>query len=398
MSDNRKKCWKVWIIATIVLISLVLLAVWAVLSRKAELAAAPGFTPSPVAVHTVTAESGTLSPGQRYLAEAEAVRSAKVTARVTEVVKEVTVDEGDSVAEGEMLVRLDTSEVEARLDGVAADIDRALAEREAEKANNGALTYSSDFWAKEVERLRLLRERNAVSQSDLDSARNRLNEIEGRLEASSQKLKALAAGLESLRARQSQLLSQRSNYLLSAPFPGTVTARIVDPGDQAAPGKALIQVNSLQTMRLTFGVPEEDLPAVKAGRAVHFTLGGASHEAAVDRIYPVLDSAGLARAEVDLPQGMALPPGAEVSVTVALTRTEATVLIPAGALAGVDQKSTVYVVIDGKVQARSVTVHGRDNNDRVAVSGIEPGTKVVTSPYLGWTRLADGMPVTEAGQ
>ncbi|MEF8982921.1 MAG: hypothetical protein V5A19_14065, partial [Thiohalorhabdus sp.] len=53
----------------------------------------------------------------------------------------------------------------------------------------------------------------------------------------------------------------------------------------------------------------------------------------------------------------------------------------------------VYVVADGKARARPVTVRGREG-DRVAVSGIEPGARVVTSPYLGWTRLADGMPVT----
>ena len=398
MSDHHKQRRKPWLIAAIALISLAALATWAVLSRKAELAAAPGFTASPVAVHTVTARPGAIVPARDYLAEAEAVRSAGVNARVTETIEEVAVDEGDRVARGDLLIRLDTSEIQALLEGVAADINRAKAERRAEKANKEARAYSRDFWAREVERIRQLREQNMASQADLDSARNQLNEVEGQLEATREQLQALAAGLESLRARRSQLRSQRSNYRLKAPFEGTVTARTVDPGDQAAPGRMLIRVSSLRNMRLAFGVPEEDRPAVKTKRTVHFSLNGTSHEAAIDRIHPALDDAGLARAEVDLPAGVTVPPGAEIPVSVTLPALESTVTIPAGALAGRNQKPSVYVVINGKAKARAVTVFGRDNDDRVAVSGIEPDAEVVITPYLGWTRLADGMPVTEAGQ
>ncbi|MDZ7852402.1 MAG: efflux RND transporter periplasmic adaptor subunit [Halomonas sp.] len=389
------KKWMARIAVVAVLVALGAVAAWAVMSRMAELAAAPSFTTSPVAVHTVAAETGTLSPGLNYLAEAEAIRTADISTNVIEVVQEVAVDEGDRVVAGDLLVRLDTSEIDARLNGVAADINKASAEREAEQATQEALAYSTDFWTKEVSRLRQLRNQHAVAQADLDAARNQLNQIEGQLEASRQKLKALDAGLDSLRARQVQLQSQRSHYLLSAPFAGTVTARTVDPGDQAAPGKVLIRISSLQTMRLAFGVPEEDRPAVEAGRTVSFSLKDALHQAVIDRIHPALDAAGLARAEVDLPEGMAAPPGTEVSVTVALPPLEARVMIPAGALAGGNETPTVYLVIDGKAQARSVTVHGRDTNDRVAVSGIEPGAKVVITPYLGWTRLADGVPVIE---
>ncbi|MDR5897863.1 efflux RND transporter periplasmic adaptor subunit [Halomonas vilamensis] len=397
MSDTPNKRWKIWLSAAIVLISLIALAVWAVLSRKAELATAPGFTASPVAVHTVAAETGTLSLGLDYLAEAEATHTAEISTKVIETVQEVAVDEGDRVAAGGLLVRLDTSEIDARLNGVAADIRKASAEREAEQANQEALTYSVDHWTREVSRLRQLRNQRAVSQADLDAARNQLNQIEGQLEVSRQQLKALRAGLDALRARQEQLKSQRANYVLNAPFAGTVTARTIDPGDESAPGKMLIRLESLQTMRLVFGVPEEDRPSVEAGRTVDFFLSGTSHQATVNRINPALDAAGLARAEVDLAEGMALPPGAEIPVTVALPSLKA-VLIPAGALAGGGEEPTVYVVIDGKAQARSVSVRRRDNKGQVAVSGVQSGEQVIVSPYLGWTRLSDGVSVTEIGQ
>ncbi|MDZ7787108.1 MAG: efflux RND transporter periplasmic adaptor subunit [Halofilum sp. (in: g-proteobacteria)] len=345
----------------------------------------------------MAAETGTLNPGLDYLAEAEAIRTAEISTKIIEAVRKVTVDEGDRVAAGDLLVRLDTSEIDARLNGVAADIRKASAERDAEQANEEALAYSEDYWAREVSRLRRLRQQNAVSQADLDAAMNQKNQIEGQLEASRQKLKALKAGLDSLRARREQLISQQGNYVLNAPFTGTVTAREVDAGDETSPGKMLIRVESLQTMRLAFGVPEEDRPAVAAGRTVNFESNGTSHQATISRIHPALDAAGLARAEVDLPKGMTLPPGAEIGLTVALPPLEA-ILIPAGALAGGDEKPTVYVVIDGKARARRVSVQGQDNKGRVAVSGVQSGQHVVVTPYLGWTRLADGVSVTEIGQ
>lgn len=391
--DNKREAAMVMVI-----VALVILAIWAVLSRKAELAAASGFTKSPVAVYTVAAESGTLMPEQRYLAEAEPVQTAAVTSRVTEVVQEVHVDEGAVVARGDLLVRLDTSEVDAQLKGVSADIDRARAEQAGAQANREALVYSTDYWAKEAARLRKLRQSNAVAQSQLDNALNRLNEVEGQLAVASQQLRALDAGLQSLDARQDQLRALRSNYLLRAPFAGTVTSRAVDPGDQAAPGRMVARISSLQSMRLAFGVSEKDQPAVGRGRNVRFYLQGRTHKATIDRIHPALDSARLARAEVDLADGLNVAPGMEVEVYVSLPPLNATALIPATALAGGDDNPTVYVVIDGKARARPVTVHGRDDSNRVAVSGVEAGASVVVNSYLGWTRLADGMPVTEAAK
>jgi hypothetical protein len=170
----------------------------------------------------------------------------------------------------------------------------------------------------------------------------------------------------------------------------------VDPGDQAAPGKTLVRVSSTDRMRLTFGVPRADRPAVAAGRTVRFALDGKTREAAVDRVHPALDTARLARAEADLAEGVTLPPGAELPVTVELPAMTGATLIPAGALAGGVERPTVYVVDGGQAHARSVTVQGRAG-DEVAVSGVALGATVVTTPYLGWTRLADGMPVRGVG-
>ncbi|MDZ7810182.1 MAG: efflux RND transporter periplasmic adaptor subunit [Arhodomonas sp.] len=98
-------------------------------------------------------------------------------------------------------------------------------------------------------------------------------------------------------SRKAELRRQRADYTLEAPFAGEVTARNVDTGDQAATGKTLVRVATTDRMRLAFGVPREDRPAVAPGRTVRFRLAGEVREAAIDRIHPALDSVRLARAE-----------------------------------------------------------------------------------------------------
>ena len=335
-----------------VLVLLVVLAGWAITSRKAELANAPGFDAAPQAVHTVSAEAGTLQRSRRYLAEAEAQRTVAVMARVTERVEAVLVDEGDPVTAGGVLARLDASEVEARLAGVAADFEQIEAERAAEKATRTALETSAEYWSTEVERLRRLRLQDSVSQSALDEGVDQLSTVEGNLEASRENVKALAAGLESLQARQQELRSRRADYDLETPYAGVVTLRAIDPGDQAAPGKLLFEVETTEQMRLAFGVPREDLSAVAAGQVVRFRLNGRMLTAEISRIFPALNTARLARAEVDLSSDVTLPSGSEIDVIVELPPLENTVLIPAGALAGDADSPSVYVVEDGTARVR----------------------------------------------
>lgn len=394
MARSDKMSWRGWLtLIAAVGIGVALLA-WGIVSRRAELAEAPQFETAPLAVHTVSAEDARMQRTRRYLAEAEGAREAQVTATITERITAVEIDEGDRVASGDTLIRLDASEVEARLKGVNADLAQTRAERGAEKAKREGLARSADYQSDEVQRLRRLRQADNVSESKFDQAANRLITIESDLEASRKQVEALTARLDSLRARQRELQSQRANYTLQAPFAGTVIERNVDPGDLAAPDKPLVRVATTQRMRLAFGVPRGDRPPLATGQQVRFQVGGEEHTARISRIHPALDSTRLARAEVDLLSDPGLPPGAAVAVTVSLPPIEDAAVIPTGALAGGDDQPTVYVVEAGKAQARAVTVRAR-SGDRVAVAGIEVGAKVVTNPYLGWTRLADGMPVKE---
>ncbi len=391
MNEFQRLGWRGWIVLLAIVAAVVGAMGWAVLARQSALAEAPRFEAAPVAVRTVSAQRGPLAPTRRYLAEVEGVREANLTARVTERVTRVAVDEGDRVEAGDTLVELAAGEVEARLDNIEAERRQVRAEREAQKAQRKALAASFKYRSRALKRVRSLYRSNSASQAEVDDAADRLAVTKGELAAARQQVEALTARLEALTARREELREQRADYTMTAPFDGTVTERLVDPGDQAAPGRSLIRVTS-GPKRLAFGVARSTVPALAPGQRVEFRLGGEARTAPISRIHPSLGPARLARVEVDLDPDRAAMPGEEVEVAVALATQEDVAVIPFSALAGGGDSPVVYTVDAGQAQARAVTIRAR-SDERVAVAGIEPGTAVITTPYLGWTRLADGMPV-----
>ena len=381
------KRWIGWTVAAAVGLAIVAAGALALQVRRAELAAAPRFAEAPLAVHTATAEAGRLTTTRSYLATVEPKRRAGVTADVTAPVTAVPVDEGTRVDQGDVLVRLRTAEVDARLAATRADIARARAERDAERANLNALDETVAYWKGELDRDRSLSKRGTVSDSEVKRTVERLNEVKGRRNSARHNLAALRAQIRSLEAKREENRAQKADYVLDAPFAGQVTARHVDPGDQATPGKALVTIATTDRLRLSFGVPQADLDAIAEGQTVRF---GDDRTARIDRLHPELDDARLARAEADLGAGIPQKLGAWMHAQVVTGQTRPLALIPVGALAGRDgPDATVYAVADGRAHARRVTVEGQ-RGDRVAVSGVEPGTPVAVSPYPAWTRLSDG--------
>ena len=136
--------------------------------------------------------------------------------------------------------------------------------------------------------------------SQAEQTVERKNDIEGKLNAARQQSKAIEEQIHSLEAQQEELETVLSYCVIKSRFAGTVTSRLVDPGDQAAPGKVLLVIEGSDAMRIAFDVPQSDLTDIEAGLPVSFRAGGETREAAITRLYPALNRARMARAEIIL--------------------------------------------------------------------------------------------------
>lgn len=383
------------IIFLLILTGLVLGAFFLTKEKKQTMqeAAEHGTRPRPVFV--TVAEEGSLSLKRDYLAVVEPGLEARIAARVQSEVQEVLVDEGDQIEAGEVLLRLDSTEIRHRLGEIRARIRQARAELEGKMATILYLKSSLAYWQKENERQQRLAKQKAIPAAEAERTAEKAAEVQGRLRAARSEAEALQGSIEALEQQKKEVQTKLGYYSPKSPGPGVVVERFVDPGDMAAPSQVLLRLQDLQQLKISFDVPQQDLPRIREGLVCRFSVDGELRKANISLLHPALDKARMLRAEVWLQgdQRQGLIPGAYLPVRVTIRELQGVILLPRSALipspAG---REHVFVVQEDRLQAREVQVLG-SSQDRVAVEGISPGEQVVQNTYLGWARLSSGQKV-----
>jgi RND family efflux transporter MFP subunit len=394
MRKGTKRTIKTIVIVVIVAAT-VTGAILLVRHRKAALATAPRFQIAPLPIHTAPARTGTLERVREYLAVVEPALAATLSPRLTATIEGVHVQEGDKVAAEQLLVTLDGQEIRDSIASLEAQIDQMQAEWAANEATVSALAGSLEYWSRESERIAQLQAGGAATPSDVEAARERVNEITGRLESARLKSRALEHQATSFRRRLAESQTRLGYCSIVSPFDGVVSRREVDPGDLAVPGRALLTVEDQSRLKLAFDIPQQDVPQVRIGMGLSYTSPrGVQRQAAIRTLFPSLNHARMQRAETTLDGELAneLVSGAYVSISLLLEREEGVTFVPTSAIAeSPDRQPHVFVVEQGRLRAVPVRIIGHQK-DETAVEGVEPGTRVVVSTFLGWSTLSSGLP------
>lgn len=266
--------------------------------------------PPAATVSTTIAKPSNWTPGVEAIGTVRAVRGVDLTVETAGIVKEIPFHANEKVAANAVLLQLDDAVERADLD--------------AQKAQ-AALDQVSLTRAIELTR------RGVGSDSTLDSAR------------------AAASASASQVTRLQAVLDQKQ---LTAPFGGTVGIPRIDLGQYIAPGTSVVTLQDLDTMRVDFSVPEQQLPLLKIGQTVRLGLSGADmpFAGAIRGIDPKIDSSSRLvniRAEVANPEGK-LTPGQFVQVRVELPEEQNVLALPQTALTTSLYGDYVFVVQQAK--------------------------------------------------
>jgi RND family efflux transporter MFP subunit len=363
--------------------------------KKQTLAQAPKYGMRPTPVRVASARLGDLRETRDYLAVVEPIRSANVSARLTANVDKVSTDENVPAKVGDILVMLDGRQIEESLGAMKAQIAQAQADLKSNEATVESLAKSAAYWEREAGRDHTLAGKGAIPGAQAEGTADKADEVKGKLEAAKQKSLAVGHLVESLKRRYSELETQLSYCTICSPFDGLVSRRMVDPGDMAVPGKTLIVIEDRSSLKLSFDVPQQDLPQVREGLGVVYSVPEKEQTAALSHLFPSLNAARMLRAEVYLDgvDAAGLSSGAYLPLQVVLGNSRNVTLVPASSLVeSPDQNPYVFIVRDGHLAARSVSVLG-SSGDEVAVEGVQAGEQVVLSTFLGWAQLASGRKV-----
>lgn len=318
--------------------------------------------------------------------------SAVIAAKLMGYVREVKVQAGDRVKEGQSLVLLDardldvsTSRAEAALEEVRGSVPEADSAVAAAKAN-------LDLAQTTFHRMQELFDKKSISNQEFDEA--------------SAKLKAAQSAHEMARARRAQLDAQaarvqqevratqvtRSYAEITAPFAGIVTAKSVDPGTLALPGAPLLTIEREGAFRLEASIEESHLPEIRVGQPVLVTIDGIDRtlNTRVSDIVPAVDAASRSYiVKIDLPSLPALRSGTFGRAAFA-SGNRSMLTIPAAAVSEQGQLQSVLVAENGAAHNRLITA-GQKTKDQVEVlSGLTAGDKVIVPVPRG---LTDGAAV-----
>jgi multidrug efflux system membrane fusion protein len=337
---------------------------------------------APVPVTVAKADVRDMPLQLEVVGRAEAFESVTLMSRVEGRVAAVEYREGGHVRKGQVLVRLDRSEFEARLRQAEANLARDLALLA--KARADFTRYAS------------LRAQDYVSEEQL-------GEVEAAAAAAEATVKADNAEVELARL-------QLSYTVIRAPFSGVAGARLVSPGTAVKVNETpLVVVNRVQPIYVSFAVPEKYLARLRAALAspplkVTVTVpgqAGSPHEGDARFLDNTVNAATgtiLMKATVANREER-FTPGQFLNVSLTLDILRDAVTVPAEAVQQGPEGTFVYAVkADQSAEMRPIEVAATLRGRAAVARGLQAGETVVTEGQLRLSPGARVKPRQPAGE
>jgi HlyD family secretion protein len=381
-SRSRRGIW-----ITLLLVAIVIAAGW-LWSTRVEA--------TPVKAAAVVAQTGGgAAPGAVLNASGyvTARRRATVSSKVTGKVLEVFVEEGKAVHKGQVLAKLDDSQMRAALAVAEAQLEtarRGAAEDEA-RLREAVLTLGR--------REQLVKEQ-VISTSELDAARAEVESLKARIAVAEQQVKV-----------SESLVSQRRTDIVDmdvrAPFDGVAISKDAQPGEMISPVSAgggftrsgIATIVDMSSLEIEVDVSESYINRVRPAQPVEAVLDAYPDWRIAAHVITTVPTADRQKATVrvrigfeDLDPRILPDMGVKVSFLTERPATETAaprvkLVVPSSAVRTSEGRSIVFVLRDGRVERRAIAVGAAIGDQVEVLSGVSAGERVVVD---GPQTLKDG--------
>jgi RND family efflux transporter MFP subunit len=319
---------------------------------------------------------------------------------------EVMVERGDHVEEGQPLVRLrdvdfrlqaasaraQLAQARARL-GIAAGA-RPPAPEDTPEVRSAAAALS--LAEESLRRAEELGQRGVLPPAQLDEARTRAAQARDQHATALQGTRGAIAALGAAEAQLSLASSALNEALVRAPYAGEIAERNVSPGEYVTVQTPLLLLVRTNPLRLELQVPQERVGALTLDQRVVLTVDafpGTTFEGRVRYVSASVDRASRAlvvEAVVPNEDGR-LRPGMFAEARIELGREQPVAVVPSSAVLTAAGVSRAFVVVNGHIEERVVTVLDRAGAEILVSQGVAAGETLATSEL---DRLTDGSSVT----
>jgi RND family efflux transporter MFP subunit len=366
----------------IVAVTAGLLTSTALAGCSARPAAAAADTAAPLAVTTARVAMADVPSAIDAGGLVQARTTATIAARILAPVREVRVSPGDQVRQGQALVVLAAPDIAAgaraaRFAAFAAEQGAKAAAAEVQAAQAGLVLARMSY-----DRIAGLHARRSATAQELDEATAALRSAEARVDGASARVLQAESAVEGARAAGDQAGATASFTTITAPFDGTITEKMVEPGNMASPGTPLLRLEDTRKFRLEVRVDESRLGDIRHGDRVPVALGSGTPlvTGTVDEISRAVDADARALlVKLALPDIPGLRSGQFGKAQFGGSPRRA-LTVPSSAIVQRGQLTSVFVVDKDRARVRLVSLSGSE-----VVAGLGESELVILSPPAGLT-------------
>lgn len=314
-------------------------------------------------------------------------------ARIDGYLKTRPVEIGDRVKKGDLLVELDTPDLDAQIVQAQATLAQSKATLQQLNAALAVAKSNAKLADLTADRYKLLLAKDAIAKQDYDDRAAQAEVADANVKQAEENIHAAESTIAANAANVKRLQEMKTYARLVAPFDGVITYRSdrSDPGTLISAGnttqsRELIKVSQIDTLRIFVNVPQSYSTLVKAGQTADLLVDefpGRTFPARVRGTTEAVDPASrslLAVLLVNNPKDELLP-GMYAKIRFALPHTVSVIMLPADALVlKTDGPEAAVVGVDHKVHFHKLIL-GRDFGAELEVdSGLEEGDEVVLNP------------------
>ena len=356
-------------------------------------------SPAAISVQTASALPAATAPTSASVLDASgyvvARRQATVSAKVTGKVREVLIEEGMRVEDGQVLATLDSTQADAQLAMSQAQLDSARSQLLEIEAN---LRQAQA----DLKRQQEIFDRKLGTAAQLDAARAAAESLSARLASQRRQIRVAQEGLA---------MSQVSvdDTVIRAPFAGVIIAKAAQPGEMISPISAgggftrtgIGTIVDMDSLEIEVDVNESFIGRVQAKMPIEATLNAYPDWKIPGEVIAVIPAADRTKATVRVRVALAVKDARivpEMGVRVRFLEARSAepvvekpklsgVLVPKGAVVERDGKAIVFVVEGERARAREVTAAATIADFRNITAGLDAGTSVIVSPPA---ELGDG--------
>lgn len=212
--------------------------------------------------------SDNFASGNGRLEATEVEITTKLAARIAEI----TVNEGDDVKDGEILARMDTKSLDARLRQAEAEVKRVRQERIYAAATIAQRKSELTLAEKDLDRSRLLYENENIALEQLQRNQTAVQTANAALAAAKAQLASAEAAIEAAIARTETIKADIDDAILEAPISGRVLYRLVEPGEVLGAGGKILTILNLTDVYMTVFLPTKDAARIAVGAEARIVL------------------------------------------------------------------------------------------------------------------------------